>query len=164
MRTALDANPSQHDEEERKFVSDVREHGWFDTHVFDGDPSFSYTTGFALQDSPDFIVFSLNRTVSHDIFWDLFRDACAGVRRPNGTRLDDVIANLPVFLFPVADRYHKKYLGWSRWFYGTPVVPTLQVVWPDRAGLFPWEADFDEEFRNGQPDLSEQGWSKELAA
>ncbi|HEY1605029.1 MAG TPA: DUF4262 domain-containing protein [Allosphingosinicella sp.] len=31
-------------------------------------------------------------------------------------------------------------LGWSRWFYGGDVFPYLRLVWPDRVGLFPWEA------------------------
>ena len=27
----------------------IREFGWHDTRVFDGDPEFSYTTGFLLR-------------------------------------------------------------------------------------------------------------------
>jgi hypothetical protein len=160
--TALDADPGALDEHEHKFVALIREHGWFNTRVFDGDPAFSYTTGFLLQGSPEFVIFSMKSEIAHDVFWDLFRDAQKGVRRTTGIRHDDIFGNLPAYLFSIADRYQAEYLGWSRWFYGKEVVPTLQILWPDRAGIFPWEPGFDEEFRNDQPDLSEKGWVNEL--
>jgi len=162
--TALDAEPSQLDEHEQKFVSDIREHGWIDNHIFDGDPKFSYTTGFWLRGSPEFIVFSLKREVAHNIFWDLFHDANTDLQRATGDRQDDIFGNMPAYLFNVADRHQSEYLGWSRWFYGKEIVPTVQLVWPDRAGLFPWEQGFDEQFRNSQPDLSDRGWARELTA
>jgi len=52
--------------------------------------------------------------------------------------------------------------GESRWFYGGDDFPCLQIVWPDRAGRFPWEADFDAQFEGNQPDLTEQGWVNEI--
>jgi uncharacterized protein DUF4262 len=161
--SALDADPEDLDAEERQFVDLIREFGWHDTRVFDGDPEFSYTTGFLLKDSPEFIVFSLKKDVAHDIFWDLFRSACAGVDRKMGVRDYDVLGNHPAYLFKVAERYHEDHLGWSRWFYGAKHISTLQVVWPDPMGKFPWEPGFDEDFRNSQPDLSETGWLNELA-
>jgi len=163
LTSALDADPADLDEHEQNFVSLIREHGWHDTRVFDGDPAFSYTTGFLLKDSPEFIVFSLKREIAHDVFWDLYREAADEARRAVGVRRDDIFGNLPAYLFRVADRYQREYLGWSRWFYGKEVIPTLQLVWPDRAGKFPWQPGFDEEFRNDQPDLSEHGWLNELA-
>lgn len=62
----------------------------------------------------------------------------------------------------VAKRHFANFLGWSRWFYGGDEFPCLQLVWPDRSGLFPWEPDFDPEFGGDQPDPTEQGWTKEV--
>jgi len=163
MGSALDVDPTDLDEHEQSFVSLIREHGWFNTRVFDGDPPFSYTTGFYLKGSPEFIVFSLPKDVSHDAFWHLFRRMCEGVERRTGIRDSDVLGNFPAYLFKVADRNHAEYLGWSRWFYGAQHVPTLQIVWPDPQGKFPWEAGFDESFSDSQPDLTETGWANELA-
>jgi hypothetical protein len=36
-------------------------------------------------------------------------------------------------------------------------------VWPDRAGVFPWEAGFDPAFAGDQVDLTEDGWRAALA-
>ena len=164
--TALDADASGFDDSEKNFVAKIRKHGWFDTQVLGDEqgPGFSYTTGFLLQGSPEFITFSMKRDITHDVYWDLFRDAQSGRGFQAGVRSIGVFANLPVYFFNVAERHQREYLGWSRWFYGTEIVPTLHLVWPDRDGVFPWEDGFDETFRIDQPDLTEAGWTNEISA
>ena len=79
MRTALDAPLSALDEHERKFVANIRTHGWHDMRVAPDEegPGFSYTTGFWLTlGVPEVIVFSLKP--AHDVLWDVFRDIKAG--------------------------------------------------------------------------------------
>lgn len=166
MLTALDAPPEKLDEQERAFVAEIREHGWFRTGVFRDEegPGFSYTTGFHVNAGhPELILFSLKDAIAHDIFWELFRDAKRGQALPVGRRTDAVFGNLPAYAFPVARKHYADLLGWSRWFYGNDDFPCLQVVWPDRAGVFPWEAGFDAAFEASQPDLSERGWAEEVA-
>ena len=36
-------------------------------------------------------------------------------------------------------------------FYRRPPLPILQVVWPNRDGLFPWQPGTDLPFRHAQP-------------
>lgn len=169
MITALDADAGCFDQQERRFVSNIREHGWFCTNVasaIDEEPlpNFSYTTGFWLNTSqPELIVFSLKNDIAHDIFWELYRDAQAGNARPLATPVGDLLQNLPVYFFPVAERFYAEHLGWTSWFYSkTNPFPCLQIVWPDRSGRFPWEAGFDVAFSGDQPDLTENGWLAEL--
>ena len=166
MRTALDAPDDALDEHERSFVANIREHGWFRTSVLaEGeDPGFSYTTGFALNaGAPELIVFSLKYEIAHDVLWELFRDAQAGQFLLCGVRSDAAFANLPVYAFPVAKRHYAEHLGWSMWFYGSTDFDCWQIVWPDRAGVFPWEAGFDPAFARDQVDLTEDGWRAALA-
>jgi len=161
MRTALDLPDKKLDEHERNFVSKIREHGWFNTRILAEaeDPGFSFTTGFWVNTSqPELIIFSLRDGLAHDVLWDLFREAKAGVALAVGKRTDQVFANLPAYVFPMAKRHYREHLGWSRWFYGGDKFPCLQIVWPDREGLFPWEPGFDPAFANDQPDLTEKGW------
>lgn len=165
MLTALDAPPDRLDENEQSFVENIREHGWFRTSVFadEDGPGFSFTTGFWVNaNQPEIIIFSTRDEIAHDVFWDLFRDAKGGSALPIGKRTDCVFANLPAYMFRVAKKHYGDFLGWSRWFYGGDDFPCLQIVWPDRAGRFPWEADFDAQFEGNQPDLTEQGWVKEI--
>lgn len=165
MLTVLDAPPDALDEAEQSFVSKVREHGWFRTGVFGDDegPGFSFTTGFWVNaNHPELIIFGTRDDIAHDVFWDLFRDAKSGQALPVGRRTDAVFANLSAYVFRVAKKHHRDFLGWSRWFYGGDDFPCLQIVWPDRVGKFPWEPDFDAEFKADQPDLTEGGWVNEI--
>lgn len=166
MLTALDAPSEALDSAERSFVAKIREHGWFRTGVFAdaGGPGFSYTTGFWRNAGrPELIMFGMRDEIAHDIFWDLYRDALAGTDLPVGKRAEDIFGNAPAYVFPVARRHYKDHLGWNCWFYAGDEFPCLQIVWPDRAGLFPWEDRFDRSFEASQVDLTEKGWRSALA-
>lgn len=161
MRTALDADPERLDGHEQKFVANVREHGWFGTHVFGDDqgPEFTFTTGFWLTlGCPELIAFSLKRDTAHDIFWTFYRAMQDGTRYNIGSRVSDILTNLDIVLIPVDKGHYRKHLGWSRWFYAGDEFPCWQLVWPDRANRFPWDHAADPSFRDSQPDLSSGNW------
>ncbi|MFT3722487.1 MAG: DUF4262 domain-containing protein [Hyphomonadaceae bacterium] len=166
MRTALDAPIEALDDHERAFVASVKVHGWFRHGIFadEGRPSFSFTTGFWVNaDHPELVIFSMKDTLAHQVFWDAFGEAKAGRKLLVGKRTDAVFANLPAYAFTVTKKHYADHLGWSRWFYAGDDFPCLQIVWPDRAGLFPWETGFDRAFKDDQPDLTERGWVDEIA-
>ncbi len=140
MFTALDAADDALDDSEKSFVANIGEHGWFRTGVFGENdaPGFSYTTGFWVNArQPEVIMFGMKDEIAHNVFWDLFRDAKAGQGLPIGRRSDAVFGNNPAYAFLVAKRHYAGHLGWSRWFYGSAEFTCLQIVWPDRAGVFP---------------------------
>lgn len=162
MHTALDADPEKLDEHERKFVANIREHGWFAVHVgADAEgPGFAYTTGFWLKfGHPELIVFSLRGQIAQDVFWHLYHELEAGRRIPIGSESRDVFKNIPAVLLPVAQQHYRNHLGWSRWFYGGNGFECLQLVYPDRDGHFPWSSDAPVDIRAAQPDLTEGNWS-----
>ncbi|MGY4308021.1 hypothetical protein ACVIJ6_005264 [Bradyrhizobium sp. USDA 4369] len=162
MRTALDADPDRLDEHERKFVAKIREHGWFAMHVGadENGPGFTYTTGFWLKfGHPELIVFSLPHQVAHDTFWHLYRELEAGRRIPVDVSSPDIFTNAPAMLLPVSSRHYADHLGFSRWFYGGDGFECLQLIYPDRAGHFPWSSSASAQIRTAQPDLTERGWS-----
>lgn len=166
MRTALDAPSETLDQNELTFVSNVREHGWFRTSVLGDEttPAFSYSTGFWINCAqPELIIFGLDAEVAHDVFWDLFRNAKSHGGLPTGCRTDKVFANVPAYALPVAKEFYPNHLGWSRWFYGGDNFPCLQIIWPDRHGIFPWEDHFDAGFEGIQLDLTEHGWTIAIA-
>lgn len=166
MRTALDVPSEVLDPSEQSFVAKIKDHGWFRTEVF-GEaekPGFSFTTGFwASAGQPEIIMFGMKGEIVHDVFWDMFQDVKTSGSIPIGRRTDRVFDNLPAYTFLVAKRFYADHLGWSRWFYGGDEFPCVQIVWPDRAGVFPWEAGFDQSFAGDQADLTEHGWQAALA-
>lgn len=164
IATALDAPPDILDADERRFVERIRVHGWFGTHVFADDegPGFSFTTGIYVGlEQPEVLVFSLGQERAQAVLWDVWRTCLQGPLPvaevlPAGR----IFANTAAWLMPVAKHRYPEHLGWSRWFYGGDAFPCLQLVWPDAAGRFPWEAAFDLRHRESQPDLSAGSWGR----
>jgi hypothetical protein len=161
MLTALDADPGRLDQHEQKFVQQIREHGWFGTHVGADDegPGFCYTTGFWLRFRfPEVILFSMSRETAQDTFWHIYRELEAGRRLPVGEPTGEIFENAAAVLLPVALEQYEAHLGWSRWFYGNDSFECLQLVFPDRAGEFPWMSGSSADFRAAQPDLTAGNW------
>jgi len=166
MQTAFSLPSAELDDDDRRFLEQVNEQGWFGTSVFDAEgalPSFSYSTGFWFgHQRPELILFGLKNDVAHDILWDAYRDIEQGRAFSVGVRTSGVFGNADAYLFPVAKRHYAEHLGWSRWFYRGDEFPCLHLIWPDRSGLFPWEAGFADGEKSVQPDLTENGWLAEL--
>jgi hypothetical protein len=166
MITTLDWPADQLDHAERTFLDNIRQHGWVRTAALaeESKPGFSFTSGFWVSSGqPELMIFSTSDEVVHELLWVQYRSAKAGRPLSIGTRTDAVFSNLPAYAFSVAKRHFADYLGWSRWLYRGNDFECLQIVWPDRAGVFPWEAGFDEGFAFHQIDLTENGWAAEVA-
>ena len=166
MRSRLDYPDDHFDAAELAFVDGIKQHGWMHTNALDEDdkPGFSFTTGFAASiGHPELIIFKVDKKVAHDIFWLLYRCAENGKPVPRARRVGGILPNDDAYIFTVARRHYPNYLGWSRWFYRGDDFECLQVVWPDEAGVFPWEDGFDPKYANAQVDLSERGWAAEVA-
>lgn len=166
MITALDAPPDLLDAEETLFVAKIREHGWHGTLVGagDGEPQFAYSSGFWLRTGqPEMMIFGLRPTVAQSALWAAYRAIGGGHRFVSGTRTDELFEGMSAYVFTVARRFYPTYLGWSRFFYGNDDFPCQQIVWADRAGLFPWEAGYDRSFELSQIDLTERGWVASLS-
>ena len=162
MRTALDADLSELDEQEKKFVSQIREHGWSVTHVFGDDegPGFSYTTGFWLNlNFPEVITFSLKREIAHDTFWHIYRTLKSGDVFAIGKPIESIFESGEAALLPVPERQFRDHLGWNRWFYGGDAFRCVQLIWTDPNGFFPWQAGYSADLIDAQPDLTEGKWS-----
>ncbi len=170
---ALDGPDDGFNDYEQKLVANVREHGWQGTSVFatDGDeeeeeaaPGFCYSIGFWRTASiPEILILGLPVDVGHSVLARIHEMAGEGFIPPVGVAVPDVMVGYDCIFFPVAPAAYADYPLSANWFYGNRDYPCLQLVWPDLAGLFPWQAGFNERFRDDQPDLSPQGWLAHLA-
>ncbi|WP_175870785.1 DUF4262 domain-containing protein [Burkholderia sp. BCC0397] len=160
IATALDAPDSALEEDEQRFVHQIRQHGWFRTEVFaEGDaPGFSFTTGLWVNHGfPEIIVFSLPARIVHDVLWDVYRKVAAGTPPPIGEVTAAVYGNANALLMPVEPAHYEAHLGWNRWFYGNDAFPCVQLLWPDRNGVFPWQPEADDALNAAQPRLFASG-------
>jgi len=165
-QTALNRPTAGMSDYERDVVAKVRKYGWFQLRVVGDEKSplsFSYTTGFwRTLGAPEILLFSLPEQTAHNVLWDVFRYLKSGQRPQAGVPVSGIFGNANAVFLPVARRNYQTYMRTTRWFYGHEDFPCFQLFWPDRQGRFPWEAEFEVEFRKDQPDLTARGWSAEI--
>jgi hypothetical protein len=134
----------------------VRTHGWHVTGVRaeQAAPGWAYSVGlWHSYRSPEVSVFGLPTQICLDIVnnvGDLVRD---GAELRVNQRLGEVVDDYDLALRKVRGTWFEDLFGQALGFYRTPPLPILQLVWPDRAGLFPWDEGTDQACRERQPQL-----------
>lgn len=152
----LDVEESKLDHNEKSFTSNVRQHGWTATHVFEDSEGagFSYTTGFWHKfHQPELVIFGLPSDISHEILWGFYRDIEGGKELVVDTPMSGILEGYDVILKLVLKEHFSDHLGWSRWFYGGDHFEAYQIIFPDKLGHFPWDSEASPEFRSFQPNL-----------
>lgn len=71
----------------------------------------------------------------------------------------DLLEGHACTLRPVSPLWYGALVGRALWFYGGPRFPLLQLFWPDRQGVLPWEDGAADWLRAAQPLLYEDSAS-----
>lgn len=140
----------------------IDEHKWHTTVIMpdeqDEFPTFwSYTTGLVELNHPEFVVFGLPPDSAHSLFGLLVnRIVTTGREFEDGEEIDDV-ANLPLrFRSAPSDDAHYP-LAVGQRLYNRSEFPVLQLVLPDKNGVWPWEDGVDDKMRICQQLLVPEG-------
>lgn len=152
------------DPDELRRLAEIREDiatfGWSGLSVGEreGCPAFEYTVGLRQLGHPELIVFGLSPNVRHGLLSKSIRCLEAGRGFRHGERRTDIVPGSEFAVRRVHERHFADHVGYAMWYQRDSALPgeleVLQVVWPDEAGLFPWERGFDQRFAREQPDLS----------
>ncbi|MFJ9080089.1 DUF4262 domain-containing protein [Streptomyces sp. NPDC102278] len=123
-------------------VDVIQQHGWQVTMVpvgCDEAPGWAYTIGLWHRHRiPELTMFGLDVRMMQTLLNDLAQRAVE--KRPlEAEEVRHDIAPVPVVLKAVDYRWYKAFFGTAIDFYRRPPFPVLQVVWPDRHGVFPWQ-------------------------
>jgi len=141
--------PIPEDDLDRKLLGDIERVGWSVLGI-EGDeegPGFAYSLGiFHTLNHPEILIMGLRMTTAQQLINDIGVAVRAGRRFEAGARSDDFAEGFPLVFVAVAPQWYRKYVGYARWFYRGSTFPLLQCVWPDKQGLFPWEAEYDSRF------------------
>jgi hypothetical protein len=139
---------------EQKIASDVEKYG-FHIAQFKGDgysPSFSYTIGlFKNYGYPELICFGLNLDLLHSVLWSGKKLLDKQSAPDLNTGYPDFIGDYEVRLLVVEKGWYQDYFGYGYWFNKNWAFPALQIVWPDRQALHPWDENFNPSWKFGQP-------------
>ncbi len=138
---------------EREIIANIKKHGWFCMSVYDPDgaqPPFVYSVGFTETLScPEFIIVGLDPNTMHAILWETFRTIKDGKRPADGQTWPELLENYNCVCRAVhAANVTPEHFASAIWFWSHPrnkdkPMQAFQIVWPDRHGLFPWDADCD---------------------
>jgi hypothetical protein len=84
----------------------------------------------------------------------LINFACERIREgqkyEEGQEYGDFLEGYPCVFPRVDPSCYGGLLNFTIWYYQGSHFPVLQLGWPDKAGLFPWDLGFDERFGNDQ--------------
>jgi hypothetical protein len=139
---------------DRKLLSDVEEFGWHVALIPEDDegPAFAFTVGlYRTFGHPEVIVFGLGIQAMHGIVNVIGEEVRQGRRFSQGEAASGIIEGFDVRFRVVSAEHYAEYLGTASWYYKGTDYPSLQCVWPDRLGNFPWDSDFPESLRARQP-------------
>jgi len=142
--------PEPEDDYDRKLLSDLETHGWSAIAIDPDDegPPYVFTVGFYYSyGHPEVVIMGMEHQVAHQFLQVMALEIQEGKRYEDG-HADTELASLPMAFRSVALEHYRGYLGYCLWFYQNlpDPFPTVQLVWPDRAGKFPWDDGYEEQF------------------
>jgi hypothetical protein len=147
---------TQSDDEQA--MANIEAHGLHVLNVAEeGDlPPFSYSIG--IQQSlgqPELIVIGLKADVAQAVINECYRQMKSGAAIVAGARVAGLLGGgFECVVGEVSAAHYDDYMGWALWLNKGPNFRAWQIIFPDTAGVFPWEADASEWFRHWQPLLA----------
>lgn len=146
---------SQQDIETRQVIDDNIENYGCHLALLEADnylPAFVYSIGlFKKFKHPEIICFGLKTQVMATIInhaCDLIKD---GETLIPGKNYSGFLEGYEIHFLPVDKEYYHNYVGYGGWFYENFDFPLLQLVWPDKEHKFPWDEDFNPDWKFKQP-------------
>ncbi len=118
-----------------------------------GLPAFVYSIGlFKKFKHPEIICFGLKTNVMASIInhaRDLIK---SGESLIPGNRYRGFLEGYEIQFIEVDKEFYQNYLGYAGWFYDMNFdFPVIQLVWPDKQHNFPWDKDFNSDWKYTQP-------------
>ncbi len=116
-------------------------------------PRFGYSIGLYKEfNHPELILIGLDPESTGALINNAKDEIEKGNRFIEGVNYMDFLVELPVQFVNVEKEHYPDYLGYAGWYNDNSVdFPTLQIAWPDREGKFPWEQEFNQNFKFKQP-------------
>ncbi|GAC1425249.1 MAG: DUF4262 domain-containing protein [Burkholderiaceae bacterium] len=105
-------------------------------------PVFYYTVGLTARGLPELVVFGLDPETGQKALENIAGMLVEGMPPSDGTLLHNVLRNVPVTLRDIPDMKTQMHMRYASEFFPDG-VRGMQVIWPDTAGHFPWQQDYD---------------------
>lgn len=140
--------------DEEQLVSDVEKHDCHVLLVSGGSAAdWAYSVGlFERFGHPELAIFGLPNNVAHWIINEITSRIRSGEHFKPDASIDGLLEGDYVCVTRnVQKDWYDALFGYATWFYRDRAYPVLQVIWPDKQGLYPWDDGFNEAWRDKQP-------------
>lgn len=147
---------AEKDDYDRNLAWHVQDHGWSVVAIAEEHelPGWTYSVGmWHTMRSPEVCMFGLRLPDMHAWVNTTGAQIRAGAPLAANSPLDGVLAGFPLMVRPVDYSWYPDLFGLALNFYRRPPLPIMQLIWPDRHGVFPWEPGAGERCRTHQPRL-----------
>lgn len=146
------------DEHDQKLLSDIERVGWHVIHINEDEqgPGYTFSVGFYYTfQQPEILIMGLRQEVAHELLKIAVVQMAGGKTYQPFDRVSQFAESYDCAFAPIEMQHYRDYLGYAVWFYRSlpKPFPAMQLVWPDKDGRFPWEANYDERFLNLQKPL-----------
>lgn len=141
---------------DRELLADIEKNGVQLFHDEDDDAhsSRSFTLGlWHMRQRPEIVALGLPEELASQVLELVVDDVEDGVVYEADQKHDGIVHGYPVWFGKVTREQVEALLPEIAHAYGTSDVPVLQLVYPDKQGRWPWDADVREGFRDSQPVL-----------
>ena len=161
--------PAPESQIDRDLQATIATHGWAVINVAEEPdcPPFSYTIGlYRTLQHPELLVMGLADGVAQELLNVAGRLIRNGQHFAAGAETEDLLEGYSTTFRAIPVRQYRAYLGHARWLDDGDGFPALQLVYPDRAGEWPWSAAVSAGFRERQPILADTPippWAREQA-
>jgi hypothetical protein len=138
------------DKSEQRIVDDIARVGWHVLGVLAGEnqPPFAYSIGMMpTLGHPEIVLFGLDHKLAATIINIMGKEIRGGrfFREPG--LYEGLIERFACKIRPVSKSSHKSYLGYALWHEHhigqAGKLEAVQLLWPDKTGLFPDEPGCD---------------------
>ena len=132
----------------QRIHDDVAKFGWHVVAVkVDGttEDKFAFTVGlFETYEHPELVIVGLQMNAAHGILSTCVAKIEEGKRFEDGQSRSDILNRFTAAVVAVDKSFYEEYLGSAIGFYDGTDFPALQIVWPDRNNLLPWQPGYDQ--------------------
>jgi hypothetical protein len=144
------------DAPEQKVIDDIAKFGWHCVHILAESESGPYSFTVGVQHTykhPEFIIFGLPSNVAHEVLQLAVEAVQRGQPLDLAAPTDELLEGYPCVFVQVPVAAYQENVGFCRWYYEGNGFVMHQIVWPNRAGHFPWHPEASASFRSNQPVL-----------
>ncbi len=118
-------------------------------------PPFSYSVGIeASSGAPEVVVIGLKQQLAHFIVNEYNRRIRTGDQIQPGNRYEGFLEGFDVAAATVDPSHYDEYFGQNLRYYSGRDFRVLQLIYPNKNGVWPWQREADQWFKSWQPILS----------